>query len=132
MELLHRSSNLEIRYDAKHQILYCNWIGIQTEEALKASGEKILELLISKGCSKVLNDNTNVVGHWYHSVEWTSSNWFPRMILAGLRHFAWVCSDDVFTQLSAQRAIPPGNIVKAFNNYDEAFTWLANSSNDQP
>lgn len=123
-EMAYKSGNIEISFSKNDLILYCDWIGLQEENELKTAGEKILELLASRQCSKVLNDNTRVIGDWYHSVDWTSGNWFPRMQRAGLTHFAWICSDDVFTQLSAKRAVPDGDLVKAFNTFEEAYAWL--------
>lgn len=124
LEVLYHASNVVISWNAGDRFLYIDWIGFQEEAALKSGGEKILEFMKEKECSKVLNDNTRVIGLWYHSVDWTSSDWFPRMIAAGLKHFAWICSDDVFTQLSSRRAIPPGNIVRDFASYDDALQWL--------
>jgi hypothetical protein len=123
-EVLYHAANIDISYSDTEQVLYCDWIGVQDEAGLKRAGEMILTLLAAKKCSKVLNDNTRVIGPWYHSVNWTASTWFPDMIEAGLRHFAWVCSKDIFAQLSAKRAIPEGNVIKAFQTYDEAFEWL--------
>lgn len=124
MEQLHKADNIEITYDPETCILFCNWIGLQNADGLKKSGQIIMDNLKLKKCSKVLNDNTNVIGPWYHSVDWTSSTWFPEMIDSGLQHFAWVCSKDIFSQLSAKRAIPEGNVVKAFHTYSEAIEWL--------
>lgn len=124
MELLHKASNIEITYDPVTGILFCNWVGIQDIDTLKNSGQIIMDNLKLKKCSKILNDNTHVIGPWYHSVDWTSSTWFPEMMDAGLKHFAWVCSKDIFSQLSAKRAIPEGNVVKVFWKYDQALEWL--------
>lgn len=124
LELLYTATNIEISHDPQTNILFCNWIGLQDVDGLKKSGQIILDTLKKKKCSKVLNDNTNVIGPWYHSVDWTSSTWFPEMIDAGLKQFAWVCSKDIFSQLSAKRAIPEGNVVKAFHKYAEALEWL--------
>lgn len=121
---IYLAANIEISYHTKDGILYCDWIGHQSEDKLKEAGEKIIQVLTEKNCSTVLNDNTRVIGHWYHSVDWTNTDWFPRMVQAGLTKFAWICSDDVFTQLSAKRAIPQNEIVRVFNNHDEALKWL--------
>jgi hypothetical protein len=125
-ELIYNASNIGISFDPGTGILFCNWIGLQNEQLLKESGRIILQIVREKRCSKVLNDNTGVIGPWYHSVDWTASTWFPDMMDAGLRHFAWVCSKDIFAQLSAKRALPGGNVVKAFQKYDEALDWLTN------
>ncbi len=123
-KLLHKASNIEIHLDKENGILICKWIGFQEEKPLKDSGKVIHDLLKKHKCSKILNDNTEVIGPWYHSVEWTATEWFPKMIKAGLKHFAWVCPKDLFSQLSAQRALSRQGVVKTFYNIEEAVEWL--------
>lgn len=123
-EPLFKASNVEIGLDSKHQILICRWIGLQDEAPLKQTGEIIRNFLKEHKCSKILNDNIDVLGSWYHSTDWTAKIWFPSMIEAGLKHFAWVCSKDLFAQLSAKRALPPGNVARAFATFEEGYAWL--------
>ena len=124
MQSLHKSKTIEITYDEATKIMICNWIGFQNKESIMASGAVILDLVKKKGISKVLNDNTLVTGPWQDAAEWTSTVWFPEMIKAGLRHFAWVFSRDIFSQLSAKKAMPANDIVKSFNDLEEARLWL--------
>lgn len=124
MELLYEAKNLEVSYDSAHQFIYCNWIGFQNKEMIMTSGAVILELFKEKGYSKVLNDNTEVTGPWQEAAEWTSHVWFPLMIEAGLRHFAWIFSPNLFSELSARKAMPVSDVVKSFNSYHDAYDWL--------
>ncbi|UII23298.1 hypothetical protein [Fulvivirga ligni] len=123
-EILLKQSNLEVSYDKDEQILYCVWLGFQNKEKIMNSGEKILELLKSKRCAKVLNDNTSVSGPWQDAAEWTAKNWFPRMESAGLKHFAWVFSPNIFAELSAQKAKPDSDVVTTFHSVYDAEQWL--------
>ena len=50
--------------------------------------------------------------------------WFPDMIKAGLRHFAWVFSRDIFAELSAKKVMPANDIVKSFSDLEDAKKWL--------
>jgi hypothetical protein len=124
MESLYVEKNLEISYDPVHKFLYCNWIGFQNKELIVACGAVILRLLKEKKCSKVLNDNRHVTGPWQEASEWTSKIWFPGMIEAGLKYFAWIFSPNIFAELSAIKAMPASDLVTSFNNYDEAYAWL--------
>jgi hypothetical protein len=124
MEILHKRINIEIKYDPDTKIMFIDWIGLQTQDLLRTSGEDIHTLFRDKECTRILNDNTHVVGPWYHSVEWTSQEWFPRMFAAGLKRFAWVISPDIFAHLSAKRALPDSGLVKTFEEYEEAYNWL--------
>jgi len=124
MESLLKAKNIEISYDPTHQYLYCNWIGFQNKKSIMDTGEIILDLLKKKRASKVLNDNTRVTGPWQEAAEWTSTVWFPDMIKAGLKHFAWIFSQNIFAELSAKKAMPANNIIKSFNSLEEARQWL--------
>ena len=124
MESLFKAKNIEITYDPANQYLYCNWIGFQNTQSIMSAGTTILEQLNKKRATKVLNDNTLVTGPWQEAAEWTSTVWFPDMIKAGLRHFAWVFSRDIFSELSAKKAMPANDIVKSFNDLEDARKWL--------
>jgi hypothetical protein len=125
MQSLHKAKNLEITYDEANKIMICNWIGFQNKESIMASGAVILDLVKKKGISKVLNDNTHVTGPWQDAAEWTAKEWFPAMIGAGLKHFAWIFSSNIFSELSAKKAMPASDVIKSFGAYREAFAWLS-------
>ncbi len=82
------------------------------------------ELFIEYKCTKILNDNTQVVGSWNHSTHWAAHEWFPKMIELGLKKFAWVLAIDVFAQVSAYKVTPGIAIVKNFISKEDAFEWL--------
>jgi hypothetical protein len=124
MERLHIAKNLEITYDPQYQYVYCNWIGFQNNEIIIKSGAVILDLFKKNGYSKLLNDNSRVTGPWQGVAEWTSTTWFPEMIEAGLKHFAWILSPDMYAAHSARKAMPASDVVKYFQSYDEAYEWL--------
>lgn len=129
MESLYQTKNIEISLDRKNKYIYCNWIGFQSTETIMESGKIILEELKKNGISKVLNDNTLAQGPWDQAAEWTATVWFPEMINAGLRHFAWIFSKNIFTELSAKKAMPANDFVKSFEDIKEAREWLISQSN---
>ena len=124
MEPLFKAKNIEISYDPTNRYIYCNWIGYQNKESIMTSGAIILDLLKQKRVSKVLNDNTLVTGPWRDAAEWTATVWFPAMIKAGLKNFAWIFSKNLFSELSAKMAMPESDVVKSFNGLEEARQWL--------
>jgi hypothetical protein len=124
LEMLHTERNIEIAYDRENGLLHCNWIGFQNKESIMKSGEKILECLMRKKVNKVLNDNTLVTGPWHEAAEWTVTNWFPRMEKAGLQHFAWIFSNNIFAELSAKKAMPSSKVVRSFADIKPAKDWL--------
>ena len=127
MESLFKAKNVEISYDPVNKYMYCNWIGFQNKQSIMDTGAIILDLFKKKHISKILNDNTRVTGPWQEAAEWTSTVWFPEMIKAGLRHFAWIFSENIFAELSAKKAMPANDIVKSFKGLEEARYWLINA-----
>ena len=106
---------ITIELDAANNWLYVNWIGYQTEASVKHGCEKMLLALTQYNSTKVLNDNTHVVGIWTPASEWVGADWLPRMKAAGLRHFAWVYSPSRLSQVSQKKMIsmPPAIIIMA-------------------
>lgn len=127
MQTLHISSNLQVIHLLSNNIMYCKWIGPQSQQSVLRGGAVILDLLQQKQFTKVLNDNTRVTGPWNTAVQWTAEQWFPAMITSGLQQFAWIISPNIFARLSAKRAAPPTTVIKSFNDYQAALHWLTNA-----
>lgn len=124
MESLFKARNIEISYEPVQEYIYCDWIGFQNEESVKGGCQRMLELLSEKHCRKVLNDNTKVSGPWQAATQWVGEIWFPQMETAGLKHFAWIFSPNLFAELSAKKAMPASNVVQAFHSFKDAQKWL--------
>jgi hypothetical protein len=130
-ELLFKASNVEIHYNQEEKFLHANWKGFQSVDLIKNGCEKLLELMKAKKCYSILNDNTLVSGTWHGAAEWGALDWFPRMNQAGLKHFAWVYSPSVFSQLSTDKMISTAKDekIKTFGNPLEAQKWLNSQRN---
>lgn len=116
-----------IEYIDQFHGLYADWRGYQTEHSIMTGCEKMLEALIAYQCSKVLNDNTNVVGIWTPASAWVGGNWLPRMKEAGLEYFAWVYSPSAMSRVSTDESIKNTevlDIVKTFDEIEAAKKWL--------
>jgi hypothetical protein len=123
---LYKDPNIHIELNEPENWLEVDWTGLQTLETVQSGCMVMLDLLEQHKCSKVLNDNTNVVGSWSEAAEWGAEFWFPAMMNAGLKHFAWIYSPEVFSKLSTDKTIDltGKNIFKTFNDKDEAAHWL--------
>ena len=126
MQNLFKDKFIEISYDEENHWMYCNWQDYQTMDSIKNGGEQIIRYLQEKGCDKVLNDNRLVKGTWTFASEWITNNWFPRIVAAGLKHFAWIYSPDVFSKFSVDRATKnnPDDIINTFKSIEEGKDWL--------
>lgn len=130
---LYEEKHLVVQFDALERWLYARWIGRQTPENIKSGGHAMVTAMrdasMGHRCGQVLNDNREVVGSWSHSLEWTSKEWFPQMIDAGLKRFAWVLSPDGLAQLTAVRVkldtgLLTNGTVSVFADIDKAKQWL--------
>jgi hypothetical protein len=131
MEKLYSADNLHISYDPETRIMFCKWVGYQPMGVIQYCGAVIIRLLKEKQVEKILNDNTEVSGPWIETAHWTASEWFPEIIQAGLKHFAWVLSSNIFAELSAIEAMPASNVVVTFYSVFEAQKWLMAQSSEQ-
>lgn len=128
---VYKDSKLEIQYDSEKGWIEANWHGFQNFESVKRGWLEIQTLLRQHQCSKVLNDNTNVLGNWEDASEWGGKVWLPAMQAAGLRYLAWVHSESSFSRIAEQKLIDfSGNhpTIRAFDQRPEALRWLQ----DQP
>ncbi|MCD9015217.1 hypothetical protein [Parachryseolinea silvisoli] len=125
MELLSTNDHLTISYERDTKILICKWHNHQSVESIRYNGALILEAFKHHGASKVLNDNLDVEGQWEGAIDWTIHHWFPAMTNAGLKHFAWVLSKDIFARVSAKRAGEQFDSVRFFRSYRYAHDWLS-------
>ena len=124
-------SQITIVYNAEVRSLEVDWIGYQNFDSVKKGCLIMLDLLKKNNCSKVLNDNTNVLGNWSEASDWGGTVWFPEMQKAGLQFFAWIYSASTFSKLAAHKSLDVmlGNITtQFFTDIDEAKVWLENIS----
>jgi len=123
----YKGNFIEMKYIPEHQWLDVNWLGYQNYDSVKKGCLIMLDLLKKNNCSKVLNDNTYVMGNWSEAADWGGEFWFPAMQAAGLKHFAWIYSLSTFSRMSAHKSIDitMGKVTaQFFTSIDEARTWL--------
>ena len=78
-------------------------------------------------CTKVLNDNRNVLGTWSEASDWAGEVFFPMIEKEGIKNLAWIFSPSVFSQLSAKKSVDVAvsNITtQFFTDIEEAKIWL--------
>jgi len=119
--------SITIRHNIEWSRLDVDWKGFQDVESVQRGGIKMLEMLRKAGVDQVLNDNTHVLGSWSEASDWAAQVWFPQMVEAGLRYFAWVYSPSTFSRMSAEKAAdtPPGLVeTRFFGDLESGAAWL--------
>ena len=128
LQLLLNEPHIAISYDHLNGWLYADWQGDQSMLSVQQGGHDILRLLTQQRCQKVLNDNRHVTSMWSEAAEWAGKDWFPSITEAGLRHFAWVYSPNIYSRLSTDLTLQftQGNaVIATFDDIDTARAWLA-------
>jgi PAS domain S-box-containing protein len=122
-----QNSTLEIKYDEQQHCLMANWIGFQNRNTVKDGCNRILNAMIVHNCSRIFNDNSNVLGGWMEACDWIVNKWLPVAQHSGLQYLAWVYSPSTFSKLSTIYALSKfrGDITaKAFDDAKAALNWL--------
>jgi PAS domain S-box-containing protein len=126
-QTFYKGNFIEMKYLPESQWMDVNWIGYQNYDSVKKGCLIMLDLLKKNNCTKVLNDNTYVMGNWSEAADWGGEFWFPAMQEAGLKHFAWIYSPSTFSRMSAHKSIDitMGKVTaQFFTDINEARTWL--------
>lgn len=127
----YHSNDVTVCWDFLNNWVSVYWRNMPSKETVKKACEAILKLLlrppqISQKASLVFNDNSKITGAWGAS-SWVAEEWFPQMIAAGLRKFAWIeSSASTLSVISAKRSAMKNQngIIRLFNNGAEAEKWL--------
>lgn len=126
---LYEDDNLRVFYNKLQNRIDAKWTGFHNGESVQHGAMVMMAMLKANGCTKILNDNREVLGTWSDALEWVGKTWFPIVEKAGLRHFAWINSDDILSQFSAQKRadMAIGDVVlQFFSEIQSAEDWINN------
>ncbi|OJJ21999.1 hypothetical protein BKI52_08135 [marine bacterium AO1-C] len=124
----------EAEYWPDKNILCTKWAGdFMPVEQVKQGAMQMLAALKANPVPFCLNDTRNVVGVWDEANDWIAEFWMPEAIKLGLKKFAHVYPEELYSRLSAQFmqqnsekvADPTVFEVKLFkNDQGQATEWL--------
>lgn len=129
-DTFYRDNSITINCNLSKSRLDVDWIGFQNLETVQHGCMVILDMLKESGFTKIVNDNTHVLGTWAEAAEWVGETWFPMAEAAGLKNLAWVYSPSAFNRLSAKKStdVYMGNIVvQYFTDVLLAEDWVNKS-----
>ncbi len=121
-------SYASINWDDETQCLIMKWKGVVTDEKFKTTADKAVELLKSKGGSRWLADDTQLIA-WSHDIQnWLAQDWHPRAVAAGLKYMAIVLPKSAMGRFTSQKLntkVTPGTVTTQYvETYEEAKAWL--------
>ena len=109
--------------------LRATWRGfIDMEEALRG-GENYLRTLQGLRNPCLLNDNVELMGPWFDSIEWLERIWMPQATAMGLRYVAHVVQADSLSDILTvhfNRGTAGTLELQIFQQITEAEVWLRN------
>jgi hypothetical protein len=111
--------------------IYAQWFGVQSIETVMEGGYKLLEMMHSKPCAKLLNSNRNVIGSWDMALAWAENEWAPQMRAAGLRYLAQVVPSSIYATLTIENLIQRIDEefeIRTFEEDGHAEEWLLSVS----
>ena len=116
-----------VDFDTVNDWLVVTWKGFVTAQDGEQGAEESLRVLRLNNVPFLLNDNSQVSGPWFDSVEWLERVWAPQAARLGLRYVAHVMQPDANAELAAAGAHNP--FVNRFNlqifsTVAEAERWL--------
>ncbi|QMU26746.1 hypothetical protein [Adhaeribacter radiodurans] len=130
-ELLYSSDSIKIWYEPDEQWLYTEWTGSLNLHTVQQNGQKVLQFLKEKQCTKILNNNQQVQGPWLDACSYAAEESLPQLIEAGLQYLAWVQSPNPYSQYSMEQTLEATSLsiknrINVFYSLPVAKEWLRN------
>lgn len=120
-------SRCTLSYYAANGWLRATWRGfVDPTEAMRGAAEYLAHAP-SFRCAYLLNDNHDLRGAWFDSVEWLERVWLPRALELGLRYVAHVVQADTRTDILTLHF--PSHLVgqvelQLFEQVSQVEAWL--------
>jgi hypothetical protein len=115
------------QFNEKEGWLHNQWTGYISAEDVIEAVKRIIDTF-GVNYSKMLNDNSKGEGSWEEANSWLAQNWIPKAIAGGLKKFAFVVAQDVFSAMSSEELatiIPEAGFeMRTFSELSDAEAWL--------
>ncbi len=124
--LFYQDEFIDIYYHKAEKLIYTIRKGYPSEDKIKHSLNKTLELLQKEHFPKIISDMRAIKGTWTMTNSWIGSVWMPQAIAAGLKYVAYIYPPDVFSQFALQDLLRRNDqyTMQIFNNLEDAKKWL--------
>lgn len=119
--------NCVLSYEESEQWLYATWSGLIGNHEAMLGARNYLDKVAAHPCAFLLNNNLNLHGPWFNSVDWLEHAWLPQAQQLGLRYIAHVVQADQGADiLTLSHADHLGGLLELqlFHDLAEAQDWL--------
>lgn len=121
----HDASSCRLTYDEAHHWLRATWSGyVDPLEAMRGA-EAYLRHAARTPSPYLLNDNSQLRGPWFDSLDWLAEVWVPQAVTLGLRYVAHVLQADRHSDVLPRRL--PASLsfeLQIFHTLADAQHWL--------
>ncbi|MVN78905.1 hypothetical protein GO988_21460 [Hymenobacter sp. HMF4947] len=118
-------STCALSYEEENHWLRATWRGyVDPVEAMRGAEAYLLHAARTP-CSLLLNDNSQLRGPWFDSLDWLAEVWVPQASRLGLRCVAHVLQADRHSDIIPTRL--PDSVpfeLQIFQNLEDAQDWL--------
>jgi hypothetical protein len=119
--------NCTLSYEESEQWLYATWGGLIGNHEAMQGALNYLDKVAAHPSAFLLNNNLDLHGPWFNSVEWLEHAWLPQAQRLGLRYIAHVVQadkgDDILTLTRADH-LSELLELQLFHDLDAAKDWL--------
>jgi hypothetical protein len=121
-------------YNAAERWLRTTWQGFVSPADAEQGAQAALEPLDISGVHYLLNDNSQLQGPWFDSVDWLQRVWAPQATQLGIRYIAHVLQPHTEADLNGVLNQDPfaGQFeLQLFSTVEEATAWLRDCRRQQ-
>jgi hypothetical protein len=114
-----------LTYDEDEDWLCATWKGYVDSLEAQQGAAAYLHFAAHQSRALLLNDNSQLRGPWFDSLDWLGEVWVPQAERLGLRYVAHVVQADRLTDtISSQLPLSLPFELQIFQNLADAQQWL--------
>jgi hypothetical protein len=119
------NSTCTLLYDETEQWLTTIWKGYIDPLEAQEGAAAYLRHAAQQPCARLLNDNSQLQGPWFDSLDWLGEVWVPQAARLGLHYVAHVVQADRLTDtISSQLPLSLPFELQIFQDLADAQQWL--------
>ena len=118
-------STCALSYNEPEGWIEATWRGyVDPAEAMRGA-QAYLQRATQAPCSLLLNDNSQMTGPWFDSLEWLAEVWVPQASRLGLRYVAHIVQADRAHDVLTSRMLATLPFdLQIFHDVADACHWL--------
>jgi hypothetical protein len=124
-----------VRWDSPSQAAHMEWQGWAKPAEFRAANDALVQAIKDHRGSRVLGDSRLIKVIQKSDQEWVNTDWFPRILAAGLTRMALVIPQSGLAKMNIDDMVSPVADrldVAYFATLAEARVWLMNMDDSSP